>query len=118
MNSTILTFPDYKQEFYLGVDTLSRGIGYILHQKVPTDENETDIRVIRFGSKTLSKWQNSYGPTKLELLGMVTTILDCSLYLRTRPFVVECDHQALKPIFQNRLKGAIYERCQCFPCQL
>jgi hypothetical protein len=25
-------------------------------------------------------------------------------------FVLECDHQALKPLFQKQLKGAIYER--------
>lgn len=67
--------------------------------------NEKDVaRVVRFGSKSPSKWQQSYGPTKLELLGMVVSILDCNR------FVVECDHQALKPIFQKQFKGAIYER--------
>ncbi|CAC5388441.1 unnamed protein product [Mytilus coruscus] len=68
------------------------------------------IRVIRFGSKSLSRWQRTYGPTKLELLGMVTAILDFSVYLRGRRFIVECDHQALKPLFQKQLKGTIYER--------
>ena len=73
--------------------------------------NEKDVaRVVRFGSKFPSKWQQSYGPTKLELLGMVVSILDCSDYLRGNRFVVECDHQALKPIFQKQFKGAIYER--------
>ena len=41
---------------------------------------------------------------------MVTSILDCASYLRGRDFIVECDHQALRPLFQKRLKGAIYER--------
>ena len=36
--------------------------------------------------------------------------MDCASYLRGRHFVVECDHQALKPLFQKQLKGAIYER--------
>ncbi|CAC5421039.1 unnamed protein product [Mytilus coruscus] len=90
----------------LAVDSC-KGIGYVLYQKI----NETgEIRVIRFGSKALSKWQKSYGLTKLELLGMVTAFLECSSYLRTKPFVIECDHQALKPLFSNQLKGAIYER--------
>jgi len=31
-------------------------------------------------------------------------------YLRGRHFVAEYDHQALKPLFQKQLKGAIYER--------
>ncbi|CAC5395826.1 unnamed protein product [Mytilus coruscus] len=73
--------------------------------------NEIDeISVIRFGSKALSKWQKSYGPTKLELLGMVTSVLEGSSYLLTEPSVIECDLQALKPLFSNQLKGAIYER--------
>jgi hypothetical protein len=34
----------------------------------------------------------------------------CSTYLRGHRVIVECDHQALKPLFQKNLKGAIYER--------
>lgn len=67
-------------------------------------------KVVRFGSKGLAQWQRSYGPTKLELFGMVTAMLDCAPYIRGRHCVVECDHQALKPLFQKQLKGAIYER--------
>ena len=66
--------------------------------------------VVRFGSKSLSKWQQSYGSAKLELLWIVTSIVDCASYLRGGQFVVECDHKALKLLFQKNLKGAIYER--------
>ncbi|CAC5413985.1 unnamed protein product [Mytilus coruscus] len=76
----------------------------------PNVNGEEQPRVIRFGSKSLSRWQQSYGPTKLELLGMVVSILDSADYLRGNKFVVECDHQALRPIFQKQFKGAIYER--------
>ncbi|CAG2184532.1 unnamed protein product [Mytilus edulis] len=109
-NSPVLAFPKYDLPFYLAVDTSCKGIGYMLYQQHPMDDSSEELRVIRFGSKSLSKWQRSYGPTKLELLGMVTAILDCSMYLRGQKFVVECDHQALKPLFQKQLKGAIYER--------
>lgn len=64
-------------------------------------------KVVRFGSKGLAQWQRSYGTTKLELLGMVTAVLDCAPYIRGRHCVVECDHQALKPLFQKQLKEAI-----------
>ena len=107
--SPILAFPFDDVRFHLGVDASAKGIGYVLFQY---QKNEDDIelrRVIRYGSKSLSRWQRSYGPTKLELLGMVTTILDCSFYLRGRRFIIECDHQALKPLFEKQLKGAIYE---------
>ena len=110
LNSEALAFPRYDLSFYLAVDSSSKGIGYMLYQLHPSENHSEIPRVVRFGSKSLSKWQQSYGPTKLELLGMVTSILDCASYLRGRKFIVECDHQALKPLFQKNLKGAIYER--------
>ena len=110
IDSPILAFPRYDIPFYLSVDSSSKGIGYMLYQRHPCENGEENIRVVRFGSKSLTKWQRSYGPTKLELLGMVTAVLDCSMYLRGNAFIVECDHQALKPLFQKQLKGAIYER--------
>lgn len=105
-NSPVLSFPRYDLEFRLAVDTSCRGLGYMLYQ---IHEDGTS-KVIRFGSKGLAQWQRSYGPTKLELLGMVTAVLDCAPYIRGRHCVIECDHQALKPLFQKQLKGAIYER--------
>ena len=110
LNSEALAFPRYDLSFYLAVDSSSKGIGYMLYQLHPSENHSEIPRVVRFGSKSLSKWQQCYGPTKLELLGMVTSILDCASYLRGRKFIVECDHQGLKPLFQNNLKGAIYER--------
>ena len=107
INSDILHFPRFDLTFRLAVDTSSRGIGYMLYQ---TDSDTDKPMVVRFGSKSLTPWQQSYGPTKLELLGMVTSILDCADYLRGTKFIVECDHQALQPLFQKQFKGAIYER--------
>ena len=114
--SPVLAFPRFDLEFRLAVDTSSKGIGYMLYQVWPEQEfppgtsEKSRVKVVRFGSKSLTKYQSNYGPTKLELLGMVTSILDCAAYLRSRPFLVLCDHQALKPLLQNKLKGALYER--------
>ena len=69
VNSEILSFPRYDIPFRSGVNTSSIGIGYMLYQLDPLDETMKP-KIIRFGSKSLSPWQNSYGPTKLELLGM------------------------------------------------
>jgi len=78
INSKALSFLRFDLEFHLAVDTSSHGIGYILYQI-----HEDDIsRVVRFGSKGLSKWQQSYGPTKLKLLGLVTSVLDCIISTR------------------------------------
>ena len=108
INSEILSSPSFDIPFWLAVDTSSRGIGYMLYQK---DSQISKPKIIRFGSKSLKPWQQSYGPTKLELLGMVTSVLDCANYLRGVKFIVKCDHQALQPLFQKQFKGAIYERC-------
>ena len=110
VKSPVLAFPRFDMQFRLAVDTCSKGIGYVLYQFHSADNSPDSLRVVRFGSKALSKWQRSYGPTKLELLGMTTAIMDCASYLRGNAFVVECDHQALRPLFQKKLKGAIYER--------
>lgn len=72
--------------FILAVDTSSHGIVHLLYQILPKRESEQEksrIRVIRFESKGLSRWQKSYDPTKLELLGMLTSIMDCAQYLRS-----------------------------------
>lgn len=106
VNSEALAFPRYDLEFRLAVDTSCKGVGYMLYQ---IHENN-EVRVVRFGSKGLNRYQQSYGPTKLELLGMVFSVLDCAPYVRGRHFVVECDHRALQPLFQKQLRGAIYER--------
>ncbi|CAG2249579.1 unnamed protein product [Mytilus edulis] len=81
----------------------------MFYQLHPDDETQKP-RIIRFGSKSLSLWQQAYGPTKFKLLGMVVSILDCADYLRGNSFIAECDHQALKPLYQKQFKGAIYER--------
>jgi len=78
LNSEVLAFPRFDLTFYLAVDTLSRGIGYVLYQKHPDqNSNYENIRIVRFGSKSLNHWQKSYVSTKLELLGVVTSITDC-----------------------------------------
>ena len=82
----------------------------MLYQLHPEEDGSTTPHVVRYGSKSLSKWQRSYGPTKLELLGMTYAVLECASYIRGTHFIVECDHQALKPLYQKKLKGAIYER--------
>ena len=109
LNSEVLAFPRFDLTFYLAVDSSAQGIGYVLYQQHAENLREK-MCVIKFGWKSLTHWQKSYGPTKLELLGVVTSIVDNSGYLRGNKFIVECDHQALRPLFQNKFKGAIYDR--------
>ena len=70
LDSPVLAFSRFELEFRLPVDTSSKEIGYMLYQIHP----DVNPLIVRFGSKGLTKWQSSYGPTKLELLGVVTAI--------------------------------------------
>jgi len=116
LTSDILAFPRYDIPFKLAVDTSCEGTGYMLYQIHPENEyppgtpEKERSRVIRFGSRALTRWQRSYGPTKLELLGVLQAVLDCAPYVRGRLFYIECDHQALKPLLQKKLRGKLYER--------
>ena len=37
-------------------------------------------------------------------------VLECAINIRGTHFIVEYDHQPLKPPYQKKLKGVIYER--------
>ena len=55
VSSPILAFPDYIVPFHLGVDTSAKVIGYVLFQ-YQKDEDDIELRrVIRCGSKSLSR---------------------------------------------------------------
>lgn len=99
VNSNAHSFPRFDLPFTLSVDTSSQGIGYT--RRTPQRKNQV---LFVFGQI----FTTSYGPTKLELLGMVTSIFDCTDYLRGTTFIVECDHQTLQPLFMKQFKGAVY----------
>jgi hypothetical protein len=102
-SAPFLRFPNYNIQYRLSVDTSSRGIGFMLYQ-IDSDYPEQKPHIIRYGSKALNTWQTSNGPTKLELLGMVVSVLECSDYLRVVTFAVECDHATLQPLFSKTIQ--------------
>ena len=55
INSEASAFPRYDLPFYLAVDSSSRGIGYMLYQNHPSENHAEIQRVVRVGSKSLSK---------------------------------------------------------------
>ena len=111
IDSPVLAFPRFDIPFYLAVDTSAKGIGYVLYQKHQrndgTSENTPSCAFWFESSETLAKivWTNQARDT-----WRWTSITDCSSYLRSHHFVVECDHAALRPLIQKQLKGAIYDR--------
>ena len=72
--SNVLAFPYYDVPCHIPVDTSSQGTGYMLYQIHPEEAYPTGAtqnnrnKVVRFGFKAITKWQQSYSLTKLELL--------------------------------------------------
>ena len=51
LSSEALAFPRYDLLFYLAVHSSSKGIGYMLYQKHPSENNAEISRVVRSGFK-------------------------------------------------------------------
>ena len=61
----ILAYPDYNQEFILHVDASGKGLGAVLLQY-----QEDELRVIGYGSRSLTPAEKKYHSSKLEFLGV------------------------------------------------
>ena len=61
----ILAYPDHNKEFILHVDTSGKELGAVLFQY-----QEGDLRVISYGSRTLTPAEKKYYNSKLEFLGV------------------------------------------------
>ncbi len=62
---TVLAYPDFLKAFEIYTDTSSMQLGAVITQ---------DNRPIAFFSKKLSKTQQKYGVTEIELLAIVETL--------------------------------------------
>ena len=61
----ILAYPDHNKEFILYADTSGKWLGTVLFQN-----QEGDLRVISYGSRTLTPAEKKYHSFKLEFLGV------------------------------------------------
>ena len=69
-SAPILAFPDFAQEFHMETDASGAGLGVVL------TEVTTDVahRPIAFAIRTLQAYEQSYGSTELEALGVVLAV--------------------------------------------
>ena len=100
-----LTIPTREDVFLLQTDASGGGIGGVLN--VVRD----DVVVpTAFFSKQLKTHQRNYSATELEALAMVESILHFAMFLYSRSFTVEVDHQPLLVLptgnkLNRRLRG-------------
>ena len=90
-SAPILAFPDKNCEFILDTDACHNGIGAVLSQSVQGEE-----RVIAYGSRKLTKCEQSYCVTRKELLGVYFFVQRYRNYLMGRHFTIRTDHKALQ----------------------
>ena len=86
----ILSFPTEDGLFILDTDGCNTGIGCVLSQIQNGEE-----KVISYASKSLSKSQQKYCTTFIELLAVVTFVKHFRHYLWGRKFLVRTDHASL-----------------------
>ena len=83
----VLKYPDYPKTFTLTTDTNNEDLGAILLQ---------DGHSYCFISRTLNPPERNYTTTEKELLAIVWALKRLRLYLLSRKFKIQTDHQALK----------------------
>ena len=98
----ILAYFDVKYDTVLIVDASPIGLGAILMQTNPKD-NE-DVRIIAYASRSLSDVERRYSQLEKECLAMVYGCEKFHIYLYGRKFLIDSDAKALEYIFNKRNK--------------
>jgi hypothetical protein len=92
-----LQLPDYSRPFYIATDASNTGIGGVLYQPRPEDdENITATNMVAIHSKKLRSEQCNYSAYKKELYGIVQCMLVFHPYIWGRDdLVIITDHKPL-----------------------
>lgn len=103
-------------ETVLYTDASPFALGAVLSQI----DQEGNVRVISFASKTLTKTEKRYPQTQREALGIVWAIEHYHYYLRGRPFTVKTDARGIAYIFDRERVSSkrIISRAEGFALRL
>ena len=100
----VLGFPQFHLPFTLDVDASNEGVGAVLSQIDPDNQQES---VIAYASRVLTKQERKYCTTRRELLALVWGIRYFRPYLFGNSFLARTDHRSL-----NWLKSFKEPECQ------
>ena len=78
--------------FYLQTDGSKKGISGILYQ---TDKEGKRL-IIGIVSRCLTKYEQNYTATEIELLAVVYSSMKLKMYLKGKPFYIISDHESLQ----------------------
>jgi hypothetical protein len=87
----VLALPDTTKGFVIETDWSQIGIGWTLFQ----EGEDSKLHPVQYGSRSLTKSEHGYAPTKGEFLGMFEGITHSRHNLLGAPFKARTDHKAL-----------------------
>jgi transposase InsO family protein len=90
VNPPILCYPRYELPFVLQTDASDKAIGAVLGQ-----EQEGLLRVVAYGSRSLTSAEQNYSTIEKEALSIVHFVGEYRHYLLGRKFLIETDHAPL-----------------------
>ena len=101
----ILGYPNDTDPYTLTTDASSFGIGAIISQRQQGGE-----RVIAYASKTISKSQRNFSPTKRELFAIVYFTQHFRNYHMGQKFLIVTDHRALTWLYSFKEPDGLLAR--------
>lgn len=94
LKHAVLTHPNMDKKFIVGTDASKSGLGAWIGQY-----HDDTLKIIEFASRSLSKSEVNYSPSKLELLGIIFAIKKFHSYCVRGKFELRTDHRALIYLF-------------------
>src|SRR6266542_1413449 len=92
--ASVLLFSNFNKPFILYTDASLKGLGAVLEQE---DENK-NLRLIAYASKSLILVEKNYHTTDLECLAIIWSVKHFHKYLINKSFKIFTDHSALKSL--------------------
>ena len=97
----VLSFPNFKEHFYVATDASNVGIGAALYQLPNGEDDGSKVNYVSFQARALHKHEKNYPAYKKELLGIIFALMKFHQYLWGRRFTLYTDHRPLTYIHEQ-----------------
>ena len=97
IESPILIYPDFSEDFVLETDASALGLGAVLSQPA----RDGRLHPVAYASRSLSPQEKRYAITELETLAVVWAVSHFHAYLYGHDVQVFTDHSAVKAVLET-----------------